>query len=107
MADMSEEMNANVEPALSRTRYQSRRTTLNSHIAANPDSDVAETVIVGYLDRANDVESNVERSDSESLAIRSSGVSTRHNIRANIAEKSFLDGISSVCKSCYCRLLLL
>lgn len=76
------------------TRYQSRRQSAVS--SANNGSNDVE--IGQYLDRANQVEINVSRSETETQAMMSTGVSDKHRNRANKAEESFLDGIYGICK---------
>ena len=49
-----------------------------------------------YMDRITRTETNVERSETEKLALKSSGVTLDHLKRAHKAEKSFLQGISSI-----------
>jgi len=76
------------------TRYQSRRQSAVS-TANNGSNDVE---IGGYLDRANQVEINVSRSETETQSMKSTGVSDKHRNRANKVEESFLDGIFGICK---------
>jgi len=49
-----------------------------------------------YLDTITATETNVVRSETEQNALKSSGVTLLHLKRAHKAEKSFLEGISSI-----------